>query len=82
MKNEKSSNVPRKTDFSVNDDIIDSLPKDCKDVYLCIKRNGKCHIDKISMDTNIEVKRLLSIITQLEICGFVESYPGKIYEAK
>ncbi len=66
-----------------NSDIpVESLPQDYKDVYLFIKNNGKSHIDKISINTNIQIKNLLPIITELEICGFIESYPGKIYSAK
>lgn len=73
---------PKKEPSSANNLLIDSLPKDCRDVYLYIRKNRRCHIDKISIDTNIHIKNLLSIITQLEICGLLESYPGKIYEAK
>jgi predicted Rossmann fold nucleotide-binding protein DprA/Smf involved in DNA uptake len=65
-----------------NNHAVNSLPKECKDVYLFIKKTGKSHIDQISVNTDIHIKNLLSVITQLEIGGFIESYPGKIYAAK
>lgn len=68
--------------YNNSDILVESLPKDSKDVYLFIKNNGKSHIDKISINTNIQIKNLLPIITELEIGGFIESYPGKIYSAK
>ena len=75
--------LPKPISKQNNSDIlVDSLPKDSKDVYLFIKNNSKSHIDKISINTNIQIKDLLPIITELEISGFIESYPGKIYSAK
>ncbi|MDR1628065.1 MAG: DNA-processing protein DprA [Oscillospiraceae bacterium] len=65
-----------------NESAVDSLSEECKNVYLSIKKTGKSHIDQISVNTNIHIKNLLSIITQLEICGFIKSYPGKMYAAK
>ena len=65
-----------------NDSSINCLSKECKDVYLFIKNNPKSHIDKISIYTNIQIKNLLPTITQLEIGGFIKSYPGKIYSTK
>ncbi len=79
---QKNISLKKESSFSNKGPLIDSLPKDCKDVYLFIKENGKCHIDRISINTNINIKNLLSIITELEIGGFIESYPGKMYEAK
>jgi DNA processing protein len=37
------------------------------------------HVDDISLTANIELRRVLAVLTTLEIEGFALSYPGRRY---
>lgn len=37
------------------------------------------HVDDIALSANIEVRKVLAVLTTLEIEGYVKSYPGKRY---
>ena len=51
---------------------------EAKNVYEFLKQ-GKHHIDEICVNTKIPIRKLLGIMTELEMLGLVKSYSGRMY---
>ena len=54
------------------------VPEHLKAVYNEIEK-GKIHIDALSQKTKIPVFKLLPILTELELLGFVRAESGRTY---
>lgn len=61
-----------------NSDIVKNLSDNAKKVYDLLE-NRKYHIDEISLLSNLSVKELLPVITELEICDVLRAYSGRMY---
>ena len=56
------------------------LEGDEKVVFDYLKENGKTLLDNIAIDTGIPVYRLSSILLNMELSGYIEPLPGKIFQ--
>jgi DNA processing protein len=60
-------------------DVINGADEDEKKIIDSVRSRGGASIDEISSDTGLASAAVNSIITVMEIKGFVESYAGRIY---
>ncbi len=80
MKNDAKENLVQSTDKLTkqpkkqkpNDD----LSEDARSVYSVINES-LVNIDYIADNTDITVAKILSALTELEICGLIQGYPGR-----
>jgi DNA processing protein len=45
----------------------------------CLLNNTPQHVDEIALAANIELRRVLAVLTTLEIEGYAQSFPGRRY---
>ena len=57
---------------------LSNISNEAKNVYEFLKQ-GKHHVDEICVNTKIPIRKLLGIITELEMLGLVKSYSGRMY---
>jgi DNA processing protein len=53
---------------------------DEKKTYETLKEKGPLHVDRLSTECRLEVKRLFPVLLRLEIRGMIRELPGKNYE--
>jgi DNA processing protein len=51
-----------------------------KKAYETLKEKGPLHVDRLSAECRLEVKRLFPALLRLEIKGMIRELPGKNYE--
>ncbi|BED92368.1 MAG: DNA-protecting protein DprA [Candidatus Paraimprobicoccus trichonymphae] len=66
---------------NINLESLVNLSENSKVVYEEIKKK-KIHINELSLNTNIKIRELLTSITELELSGLIQSYPGRFYDIK
>lgn len=71
---EKSYNEPQHNEKSFE------IPEHLREVYNEISK-GKIHIDVLSAKVRMPISKLLPIITELELLGFIKAESGRTYSA-
>ena len=61
-----------------DDDRFSELTDELRSVAELL-RNGQLHADFISEKLNMDAAELMVCLTELELCGIIESLPGKMY---
>ncbi len=80
MGDKMENKVENKEENGINYD-INSLSLNEQNVYNALK-DGKKHVDSIVVKTGLPIGKLLSLLTNMELSGIIESYAGKIYGLK
>lgn len=76
MENRTENKEANGTNYDIN-----SLSLNEQNVYNALK-DGKKHVDSIVVKTGLPIGKLLSLLTNMELSGIIESYAGKIYGLK
>ena len=64
----------------VQRELFPELTPDEKNIIQILKEKGKCPIDILSIDTQMSVSKVSTLLLNLELAGLVDSLPGKMYK--
>lgn len=56
------------------------LPPDEENVFSTLKKQGKCELDELALETGLPTFKLASLLLNLELKGLVRPLPGKQFE--
>ena len=73
INNVKSDNIKINNYFDIS-----TLSPDEQNVYNVLK-NGKRQVDCIAAETKLPIRKLLPVLTAMELSGIIEPYAGRIY---
>ena len=57
------------------------LPPDEEKVFSTLKKQGKCELDELALESGLPTFKLVSLLLNLELKGLVRPLPGKQFEA-
>jgi DNA processing protein len=66
---------------SVQLDIFPAISHKEETILKSLRTHGECTIDKLSIDVEMPVSEVSTLLLTLELLGYVHSLPGKVYKA-
>lgn len=72
--------TPVNTKKKIQKELFVELNDSEKDLYEFLKKQGKSHIDGISLGLNLSTYQIMPTLLNLELKGLVEPLPGKFYD--